>query len=148
MIGRTNDFILKKLNWFSIEERYQLTVQKLTHKMLNMDNLHRHFLAGIMTENRTIKMMKENKLGPKPSINRNDKYTMETFTYKSIDLYNRLDRRYTLLINNIKLKKCLNKLYANPKTIFKIKIQRDYDINCIKDYKSNTFYPCATPLIS
>ena len=146
MIGRTNDFILKKIKWITIEERYKLTVQKKTHKLLNTDNQNRHFLAELMTENRTIRMQKENKLGPKQKINSNDKYTIKTFTYKSIDLYNRLDRKYTLLINNIKFKKCLNKLYANPRTIFKIKGQKDYDINCIEDYKSKIFYPCSTPL--
>ena len=100
-IGRTNDFILKKVKWISIEERYQLTVLKLTHKLLNSDNHNRHFLAEIMTENRTIRMLKENKLGPKQKVNNNDKFTMKTFTYRSIDLYNRLPREFTLLINNI-----------------------------------------------
>ena len=63
--GKTNDYILKKLKWISTEERYQLTIQKMTHKLLNTDNNNRHFLADIITNNRTIRMLKENKLGPK-----------------------------------------------------------------------------------
>ena len=70
-----------------------------------------------MTENRTIRMQKENKLGPKSKINNNDKHTMKTFSYRSIDLYNKLDRKYTLLINNIKFKICLNKLYSKYRPI-------------------------------
>ena len=91
-------------------------------------------------------MEKENKLGPKTKINNGNHHTMKTFTYQSIDIYNRLDRKFTLLINNVIFKKCLNKLYSNPKTIFKIKNQADYDINSITDYKTNVFYPCLTPL--
>ena len=92
-------------------------------------------------------MEKENKLGPKSKIYSNDKYTMRTFTYRSIDIYNRLDRKFTLLINNIKFKKCLNKLYSNLNTIFKIRNQLDYDKNCIVDYKLTVFNPCTNSII-
>merc|ERR1712059_187917 len=44
-------------------------------------------------------ILKENKLGPKSKISESDKYTLKTYTYKIIDIYNRLDRKYTLLIN-------------------------------------------------
>ena len=98
-----------------------------------------------MTDNRTLRMAKENKNGPKPMININDKYTMRTLTYHSIDLYNRLDRRFTLIINNIKFKIVLNKLYSNPNTTFKINKQSDYDTKTIFNYKLDVFNPCLTP---
>ena len=117
----------------------------MTHKLLNTDNNNRHFLAELMSNNRTIRMLKENKLGPKYQIPANDRYTMKTFTFKAIDIYNRLDRKYTLLINTIKFKKCLNSLYTNPKVNFKIKKQSNYDPKCIIDYKLDIFTPCSNP---
>ena len=145
-IGRTNDYILKKLKWINLEERYQLTVRKLVHKLLNNDNNNRHFLAELITDRRTLRMEKENKLGPKIKINKKDPYSMKTFSFRSIDIYNQINRKFTLLINNIKFKICLNKLSSNPKTTFKITNQADYDIKCISDYKSDVFHPCSTPL--
>ena len=144
--GKTNDYILKKQKWITTEERYQLTIQKMTHKLLNTDSNNRHFLAEIMTNNHTIRMSKENKLGPKSKIAANDKYTTKTFTLKNIDIYNRLDRKFTLLINTIKFKKCLNILYTNPQTTFKMKTQPDYDPKVIMDYKSDIFLPCSNPI--
>ena len=114
--------------------------------MLNTDNENRHFIAGLMTQNRTLRMIKENKLGPKPTYNKKDKHTMKTLTYKSIDIYNKLDRKFTLLINTVKFKKCLNKLSSNPKVVFKIKLQKDYDPKCYKDYNDDIFIPCM-PLL-
>ena len=79
---------------------------------------------------------------PQKKIESDDKYSMKAFSYKSIDLYNRIDQKFTLLTNNSKLKKCLNKLVVNPRTILRIKTQQDYKVNCIEDYNSSTFYPC------
>ena len=110
--------------------------------MLNTDNQNRHFIAGLMIENRTLRMLKENKLGPKPANNRKDKHTMKTLTYKSINIYNKLDKKFTLLINTNKFKKSLNKLYSNPKVVFKIKAQKDYDPNCFTDDIVVTFLQC------
>ena len=126
--------------------KYRTSVTKLVHKLLNTETNNRHFLAEVITDRRTVRMQKENKLGPKITIKNNDIFTMKTFSYQSIEIYNKIDRKFTLLINTIKFKKCLNKLYSNPKTTFKIKNQTDYDINSFIDYKNTVFYPCSAPI--
>ena len=68
-IGRTNDYILKIIKWISIKETYQLSIQNFTHKLLNSDNFNRQFLAEIITENRSIRMLNQNKLCPKKRLN-------------------------------------------------------------------------------
>ena len=125
---------------------WRKSVRKLVHKLLNNENNNRHFLAEQMTDKITLRMQKENKLGPKNKIDKDDNLTMKTFSYKSIDIYNKLDRKFTILINNEKFKKCLNKLYSNPKTKFKIKDQADYDIKCILNYKNDVLNPCLNPI--
>ena len=125
-IGRTNEFILKKLNWMNIEERYQMSIKKLTHKLINTDNYSRHFLSVLITENRNNRMLAENKLGPQKKIPNHDKVSSKTYTFKIINIYNCINRQLTLIKDHQKFKKCLKKLTLNPKTVFRISLQKDH----------------------
>ena len=82
-------------------------------------------------------MMAENKLGPKPHIEKNDSLSNKTFRFKIVDIYNRIDRKLMLLANSLKFKKCLTKFTINPQVKFIISSQTDY-----KDEPPNLAYAC------
>ena len=124
--GRTNEFILKQLKWISIEQHYRLCVAKVINKLLNSNLQHSHFLSYKLTNNRTIQMIAENKTGPKPRIEINDNYTTKSFIFRAKDIYNRINRKLTLLKDSNKLKKCITKFTIDPNITFRIPVQTDY----------------------
>ena len=87
-------------------------------------------------------MKSENKLCPQRKIDKNDKFSSKTFTFKMINIYNKVNRELTLLKNNFKFKKCINKLSTNPNLKFKIPKQNDYNDDDIKKYSDEIFRQC------
>ena len=98
-IGQTDEKFLKSVKWVTIEEKYRAATAKLVHKLLNNDSTNKHTLANKLIMNRSIRMIAENKCDPKPEIKRNDSNTSKTFTFRAIDIYNRIPRILTLLPN-------------------------------------------------
>ena len=134
--GCTNEFLFKTLKWIPIETRYQLNIQKLTHKLLNRDNKNRHFLATLLTANRNTRNLSQNKCGPKNRVEKDDKYSLKNFKNKATDIYNKVPKYLTLLKNPNKFRKCLTKLTIYPPTFFKIQDQNDYNENNLIDFKN------------
>ena len=121
-----------------------MSIQKLSHKLLNSDNKNRHFLATMITHNRNNRMLSENKCGPQRKIERNDKYSNKTFSFKIINIYNRINRQLTLLKNHQKIKKCINKLTTNPNIKFNIPKQNDYNGNEVEKHQDEFLFQCYT----
>ena len=90
-----------------------MCIQKITQKLLNIDNKNRHFLATLLTEKRNIRNLSQNKCGPSVKINRTDKYSPKNFTNKAQDIYNIIPRQLTLLKDPNKFKKCIAKFTLN-----------------------------------
>ena len=61
--GRTDDFILKSINWNNFDQMYKNSIIKITHKLLNKDNSNKHFLFNIITHGRNVRNTAENKCG-------------------------------------------------------------------------------------
>ena len=70
------------------------------HKILHSNQNYKLFLACITTENKIIRMTAENKIGPKPRIERDDLFSTKTFKFKIVDIYNSIPRKLTLLNDN------------------------------------------------
>ena len=83
-------------------------------------------------------MTAENKLCPKPNI----PITNKTFSYKIIDVYNRIDRKLTLMKNTIKLKKCLTKYTQNNETKFIIPHQEDFKEHINQNHELQYDFTC------
>lgn len=140
--GRTNEFILKKVKWIKIEQRYQMCIQKVVHKLLNHDNKNRHFLATILTLNRNVRKLSENKCGPRTRIERSDKFSNKNFTNKAMDIYNKVPRELSLLKDNNKFKKCIIKYTLIPTIVFRIVGQNDYNEEQLVDFTNIVDPPC------
>ena len=151
--GRTFDFILKKLNWYNIQDLHEIAIAKFIHKLLN--NNENHYLNDLITQNRQYKTFSENKIGP---LKNNSKILqnkiglasleLKTVISKAYNIYNKLPRELTLIVNKSNFKKWIKKFYNNKKLKF-TKVKDDYnkkkDIekfeinvnnvnNCIQDY--------------
>ena len=111
-----------------------MAIQKTAHKLLNLDNKNRHFLANLLTKNRNIRNLSQNKCGPREKIEKNDKYSNKNFINKAQDIYNMVPRQLTLLRDHYKFKKCIRKFTINPSTVFRIPNQIDYKENLLIDY--------------
>ena len=140
--GRTFDFILKKLNWFNIQDLHEIAISKFVHKLLNGED--KHYLKDMITNNRQNRNLSENKIGP---IKNNSKILqnkiglatleLKTVIYKSYNIYNKLPREITLIKNKNNLKKWIKKYYNNKKIKFTI-IKDDFkEIKDLENYEIN-----------
>ena len=154
-LGRTFEFVLKKLNWFKIEDLHEMAIIKFNHKLLNRNE--NHYLKDLITQNRFYKTFSENKIGPISNNSKNlqNKIALGTLEVKSVmnkslNIYNKLPRELTLIVNKNNFKKWLKKYYLNKdikftkidKDFTEIKIDHDYFIDqtnidkCSFEYKN------------
>ena len=113
--GRTNDFYLKEMKWLTIDNLYKSAIMKITHTILNDPQTNNHYFYTKITVNRTMRKKAENKTGPKPINDRQDKLTNKLFTYNTIDCYNNLHRSITLTQSKVKFKNYLKKYLLENK---------------------------------
>ena len=104
-----------------------------------------HYMSHYLTKNRNIRNRKQNKVGHHDQMIGRSKYTQQTFLYKSIEIYNKIPRKITL-IRNLKTFKTWLKKYKMNENI-KLKEQKDneevdltYEANPISIRKCQDLY--------
>ena len=99
------------MKWNRIKDIYKEAIVKFTHKILkNKNNIY-----DLLTINRTVRMISENKLGPRNIEVGNNTIDKKSFLYRIHDEYNEIPRSITL-IKNIKLfKKWIESYYREGK---------------------------------
>ena len=130
-----------------------MAIIKFIHKLLNKND--NHYLKDLITQNRYYKTLSENKIGPIKNNAKNlqNKIGLGTLEIKSVinksqNIYNKLPRELTLIVNKNYLKKWLIKYYLNKDIKFtkidkdfkEIKIDQDYFIDQIKIDKCSFDY--------
>ena len=110
--------------------------------MLNNDKNNQHFLTTKIKLNRTIRMLAENKLGPKEVIDKKNLLISKTFSWRSKDIFNRIPRQLTLLKNNNRFKKCITKFTLNPNVKFIIPPQDDYKEDITNNLNTALDFSC------
>ena len=133
--GRTNDQYLKSINWMSLKQHYEVAICKIVFKFLNESKDNPHYITQNITNGHSIRMYSENKLGIKLSIKCNDRWTISTFSYQAIDIYNRLPLYITLLSNKKLFKKWIKLFTITPNLIQRPRniIYNDHIINYVND---------------
>ena len=144
--GRTDEYILKQIKWFTIEDYHTMETLKFTHKLLNKNE--NYYLKNIITYNRERKTLAENKIGTLKSKFGHKTNEQNSFIFKAANNYNKLPRLITLITkpsnfkkwlknyyidNNIKLKKNDND-HKNTKNISDYEIDTKNIEKCYKDY--------------
>ena len=106
-IGRTKKWILNYLNWQDYNQLTISAIQKLSHKMINVEN--DHYIRYHITENRSVRNFAQNKLSHhRPGIGLTEA-EQRSFEYLSVKYFNILPRELTLIRKNHLFKKYLRK---------------------------------------
>ena len=92
-----------------------------------LNNKEEHFFQDYLTRNRSIRILKQNKVGYHDPLMGFNSYTQRTFLYKAVNIYNSLPKNITLIRHQHLLKKWV-KRYNLDRNI-KLKDQIDYDEN-------------------
>ena len=80
------------MNWFPIENIYEIAISKMTHKILNNVNNNDHYFLNQLTMNRSIRFHAENKIGPHPIGYGLLEISQKTFLYQIRNTYNELPK--------------------------------------------------------
>ena len=122
--GRTREWALNEINWKKYKTMYEISIQKLTNKMMNIENEHR--FTNYMMLNRGTRAVHENKVGPhKKDIGMNN-CEQKSFLYANVAIYNKLPKELTMIQNPDRFRIWLKRFY-NKKEI-RIKITENADI--------------------
>ena len=124
--GRTEEWILKEVNWLNLTKNYENTTQNNIYKLINNDE--EHYFDYYLTKNRNIRNQTQNKLGHHDLTIGRSSYTQQTFLYKAIDIYNKLPRELTLIKEQRLFKKWIKKYNLNNN----IKLKKQEDNKIIK----------------
>ena len=121
VIGRTQEWIFKQLNWMNIKTKYENAVQNTVFKILNTDN--DHFFNFYLTNHRNVRTLSENKVGHHDPSMGHSSQTQKSFLYQAMSIYNKLPRNLTLIKHHHLFKKWCKKFNLDNK--IKMKIQQD-----------------------
>ena len=107
--GRTDQYVMAKLKWKTVEELYEDSIVKLAHKTVtNQIPMYYHMT---LTENRTPYQIGQNKLADnQPNQLR---IVKRQFSYKVRDLYNRLPFKLTQIKHQKRFSKWLDRWKSN-----------------------------------
>ena len=134
--------MLKKIKWITVEQHYCLFISKTIHKIINNDKNNQHYLSTKIKDNRTIRMISENKLGPKQVIDKKNIMISKMFAWRSKDIFNQIPRQLTLLKNTKRFKKCIMKYTIDPNTKFIIPHQDDFKEDLTIDLNTAIDFSC------
>ena len=122
-------------------------MQNYIYKIINSEEEHN--FKDYLTKNRTIRMLKQNKVGHHDQYMGHSQFTQNTFLYRAVNIFNKLPRNITLikqphlfklwckrynLNNNIKLKQQED----NVKIIIQPITSQINLLNCMDFYEMDT----------
>ena len=108
---------MTKMKWLTVEKNYENSSQNKIYKIIN--NEEDHQFKDYLLKNRSIRNLSQNKVGTHDPIMGQSTYTHKSFLYTSIDLYNKLPRRLTLIKQQHLFKKWLKLYNINNNIILK-----------------------------
>ena len=108
---------------------YENAMQNSIYKMIN--NKDEHFFKTYFTENRSIRISKQNKVRHHNVEMGRNQYMQKSYLYKALNIYNKLPRNLTLIKSAHLFKKWVKKYNLDNK--IKLKDQDDYDEPIIQD---------------
>ena len=121
-VGRTNSWLMTKMNWLCVEKSYENAVQNYTYKIINGDD--NHYFKIYLTTNRSIRNEAQNKVRHYGEEMGHSQYMQRTYLYRTVNIYNKLPRDITLIKNKTLFKKWVKRYNINNN--IKLKIQEDY----------------------
>ena len=77
-----------KLKWMDVENSYTNSMQNMIYKIINSENNHE--FKNYLTRNRNIRMRAQNKTGHHDQTMGQSSFSLRTFLYRAIEIYNYL----------------------------------------------------------
>ena len=93
--GRGRKWIFNKMGWTNYYEMYLTSIQKMCHRILNSDD--DHYYKSWLTNNRSVRSLANNKVGPVQANFGKSQIEHKTFLYTIINAYSSLPRELTLI---------------------------------------------------